>query len=104
LEDYTEIIKHHECIQVMANLYDDWKVIAVIIGLWIVQTLLTVGPLRTELETMLVLSLVPGLDLLIETLKLLSEGDVGSIWFYIKYAVILIKDALIAYIIGKFKK
>ena len=78
---------------------DDRKLIVVIIALWIVQAVFTLGsPLRTELETTLILSLVPGLDLFIEVLKLIGEEDVSSVWFYIKFFVILIKDALIAYL------
>ena len=49
---------------------DDVNVIGVIIALWIVQALLAVGPLREELEIMLILSLVPPIDLIIDVMKL----------------------------------
>ena len=80
---------------------DDVKVIGVIIGLWIVQASLAVGPLRSELEVMLLFSLVPGLDLIIEVMKLFSNTEPGTIWFYVQFFVILIKDALIAKVLAK---
>lgn len=83
---------------------DDRKIIAVIIGLWFVQAALAVGPLRTNLEIMLVLSLVPPIDLVIEMLQLFGEGEVGTGWFYIQFFVILVKDALIAFLWKKWRK
>ena len=80
---------------------DDVKVIGVIIALWIVQALLAVGPLREELEIMLILSLVPPIDLIIDVMKLLSTTEPGTIWFYIKLFVIFIKDILIGIFLAK---
>lgn len=76
--------------------------ILVIIALWLIQVFLEVGPLRSKLEIMLVLSLVPGLDLLIEVFELLSKSNVGSLVFYVKLFIIFIKDALIADLLGIF--
>lgn len=83
---------------------DDLKIILVVIGLYIVQTLLAVGPLRTQLETTLILSLVPGLDLIIAIGNLVSTTEVGSVLYYIQFMIILVKDTLIAILIARLKK
>jgi hypothetical protein len=82
----------------------DRKIILVIIALWIVQSVFAVGSLRTELETMLILGLVPPFDLIIEVFTLLGESDVGSIMFYLKFFTILIKDVLIVTVLNNWKK
>jgi hypothetical protein len=63
----------------MDKISKDVKIFLVIAGLWLIQTVLSVGPLRSELETTLLFSLVPGLDLIIEVMKLISSTDTSSI-------------------------
>lgn len=87
----------------MNEISDDVKILLVIAGLWLIQTVLSVGPLRSELEITLLLSLVPGLDLIIEVMKLISSTDTSSIWFYILLFTIFIKDILIVYFINSVK-
>lgn len=83
---------------------DDLKIILVIIGLWIVQSVLAIGPLRSELEIMLILSLVPYVDFIISIGNLVSSTEPGSLLFYIQFIIILLKDALITYIYQKYRK
>ena len=87
----------------MDKISKDVKIFLVIAGLWLIQTVLSVGPLRSELETTLLFSLVPGLDLIIEVMKLISSTDTSSIWFYILLFTTFIKDILIAYFINSVK-
>ena len=73
-------------------------------ALWLVQAFLAVGPLRNQLEQMLLLSLVPGLDLLIDVFTLFGESDVVSPPFYIHLLIVFIKDALMTDSMSKRKK
>ena len=82
---------------------DDSKLILVIIGLWVIQSVLALGPLRSELEIMLVLSLVPVVDLIIGVGNLVGNTEPGSLWFFIQFLIILLKDGLIVYIYEKFR-
>jgi len=76
----------------------------IVIALWVIQTVLTVETLRTELETMLILSLIPGLDLFIEVLQVTGSSDTGSIWYAVRILVVFLKDAIIVYLIDQFRK
>jgi len=80
------------------------KVFLVIGGLWLLQAVLAVGPLRSQLEQNLIFSLVPGLDLFIEVMTLISESDTGSPIFYFHLIVVFFKDALIGSLISKKKR
>jgi len=59
------------------------------IALFIVTSILDPGPLRSYLETYLVLSLVPGLLTAIRVLELLANDiDTGSWLFYVKLVLL----------------
>ena len=63
----------------------DKRVLLIVFVLFIVTSLLDPGPLRTYLETYLVLSFIPGLLTTIRILELLGSGiDTGSWLFYVK--------------------
>jgi len=83
---------------------DDWKLIISIIVLWLVQTFLTIGPLRTQIEEQFILSLVPGLDIIVELGNLPNLDEVGPLIYSIKILIILIKDALIVDLLAKIRR
>jgi len=63
----------------------DKRILLIAFALFIVTSILDPGPLRSYLETYLVLSLVPGLLTAIRILELLaSDIDTGSWLFYVK--------------------
>ena len=63
----------------------DEKILLTVLALVIVTSILDPGPLRSYLETYLVLSLIPGLLTAIRILELLGSGiDTGSWLFYVK--------------------
>ena len=63
----------------------DKRILLIVLALFIVTSILDPGPLRSYIETYLVLSLVPGLLTAIRILELLGSGiDTGSWLFYVK--------------------
>ncbi len=63
----------------------DKRILLIVSALFVVSSLLDHGPLRSYLETYLVLSIVPGLLTVISILELLGSGiDTGSLVFYVR--------------------
>ena len=63
----------------------DARILLIVFALFIVTSILDPGPLRSYIETYLVLSFVPGLLTVISILELLGSGiDPGSWLFYVK--------------------
>jgi len=65
--------------------YSDTRILLIMFALFVVSTLLAPGPLRSQIETYLVLSIVPGLLTIISLLELLGSGiDTSSWMFYVR--------------------
>ena len=77
---------------------DDWKLIAIIFLLWLVQAFLNMGPLKSQIEEQLILSLIPELDILVEIGNLPKLDEVGPLLYSIKILVVVLKDSLIGYL------
>lgn len=70
--------------------HSDKRILLIVFALFVVSSLLNPGPLRSYLETYLVLSIVPGLLTVIGILELLGSGiDTGSWVFYVSLFWIL---------------
>ena len=70
--------------------HSDKRLLLIVFAIFVVSSLLDPGPLRSYLETYLVLSIVPGLITVINILELLGSGiDTGSWIFYVRLFWIL---------------
>ena len=70
--------------------HSDKRILLIVFAIFVVSSLLDPGPLRSYLETYLVLSIVPGLLTVISILELLGSGIDTSSWvFYVKLFWIL---------------
>ena len=77
---------------------EDKKLFGVIIAIWIVQACIAIGPLRSQLEEMVLFSLMPGVDLLFTFFKLFDNIEPGTVWFYIQFFVIIIRYDLMNFL------
>lgn len=79
----------------------DRNLLLVMLGLWFIQGVLVVGPLRTELEKTLILSLVPGVDAIIGILNMVSAYGNQPFLFAFVYTITIVKDAILAVLIKR---
>ena len=70
----------------------DKRVLLIVLALFLVTSLLDSGPLRSYLETYLVLSFVPGLLTFISISELVASVDPSSFWFYVRLLWIMTID------------
>ena len=80
---------------------DDKKLILVIVALWIVQTVLVFGPLRTAIEIQLIGFLFPYIDFFNSFDNLPQPEQVGLLVYIITVVVVWVKDALITHLLTK---